>query len=657
MAGAAEERLPLTEPLAPVSTPEDDFLRLRRLLVRARGFALALVGSNVPAERDRFIERLKASLEGEGIELRRLRLREPTDDLFGEIAALESAAGQAVAVAGFERSIPSRVEYPPALARLNRMRELFRDLPCPVLLFLPQLPLTRLAREAPDFWAWRSAVFDIGMPAAPAALIQRDPTDLDSAGYANLSAERKRGHLEVLRGLLREEEVLGEGHEAPQADLLIRISYLLQIMGEGAAALEAAKKAVDVGAKARQPGLLARASGRLADIYYRQGDFDEALRIHQEVELPIYEQLGDAGSRARTFGRIADIYYRRGELDEALRICQEEELPVYEKLGDVRERAVTLGKIAEIHFARGEFDEALRLSQEEELPVFEELGDLRERAFTLGRIADIYFVRGELDEALRIRQEEELPVYEKLGDLRSHALTLGQIADIYETRGELDEALRIRQEEELPVYEKVGDVRERAITLGQIADIFYKREEFDEALHILRHEVLPVAKKMGDLSLQERVLGKTANILAARGEFDEALRILRDQRMPIVEKLDDPDSRAHTLFTTGRVDLRRGDKNSALENFSKAYRIGMQLGRLEFICEIGVDLGQLLSGEGQVEKGRTMLLRSRAGFEKLGRPDKIRQVDEILAQLPQGEPEPSAGSADGAPGSATVSSS
>jgi phosphopentomutase len=52
-------------------------------------------------------------------------------------------------------------------------------------------------------------------------------------------------------------------------------------------------------------------------------------------------------------GRIADILQGRGQLDEALRIYQEEELPVYERLGDVRSKAITMGRIADILQARG----------------------------------------------------------------------------------------------------------------------------------------------------------------------------------------------------------------------------------------------------------------------------------------------------------------
>jgi phosphopentomutase len=53
-------------------------------------------------------------------------------------------------------------------------------------------------------------------------------------------------------------------------------------------------------------------------------------------------------------GKIADVLEARGQLDEALRIRQEEELPVYERLGDVSSKAITMGKIADILQARGQ---------------------------------------------------------------------------------------------------------------------------------------------------------------------------------------------------------------------------------------------------------------------------------------------------------------
>ena len=154
---------------------------------------------------------------------------------------------------------------------------------------------------------------------------------------------------------------------------------------------------------------------------------------------------------------IADILQARGQLDEALKIRNEEELPVYERLGDARERAVTMGRIADILQARGQLDEALKIRNEEELPVYERLGDVRSRAVTMGKIADILQARGQLDETLKIRNEEQLPVYERLGDVRSRAVTMGKIADDFAgARANSTTRLRIRREEELPVLRASG---------------------------------------------------------------------------------------------------------------------------------------------------------------------------------------------------------
>src|SRR2546423_3438963 len=75
-------------------------------------------------------------------------------------------------------------------------------------------------------------------------------------------------------------------------------------------------------------------------------------------------------------GQIANILQARGQLDEALKIRNEEELPVYERLGDVRSRAVTMHWISQIMAARGDFAESLRILREEVLPIYKRLGDV-----------------------------------------------------------------------------------------------------------------------------------------------------------------------------------------------------------------------------------------------------------------------------------------
>ena len=360
--------------------------------------------------------------------------------------------------------------------------------------------------------------------------------------------------------------------------------------------------------------------GKIADILFRRGELEEALRLRQEEELPVYERLGELRSKAVTMGNIADILFSRGDYEEALRIRQEEQLPVYERLGDVRGKAVTMGKIADILFRRGELEEALRLRQEEELPVYERLGDVRSKAVTMGKIADILESRGELEEALRIRQEEQLPVYERLGDVRSKAVATGKIADILESRGELDEALRIRQEEELPVYERLGDVRSKAVAMGKIADILFRRGELEEALRIRQEEELPVYERLGDVREKAVTMGKIADILQSRGELEEALRIRQEEQLPVYERLGDVRGKAVTMGKIADILFRRGELEEALRlRQEEELPVYERLGDVRSKAVTMGKIADILQSRGELEEALRILSEDLVPtFQRLG---------------------------------------
>jgi tetratricopeptide (TPR) repeat protein len=371
-------------------------------------------------------------------------------------------------------------------------------------------------------------------------------------------------------------------------------------------------------------------------------DLRRAQRLVQTGEVALAERLvrgaletfaaaDDARSSAIAAGQIADILQARGQLDEALKIRNEEQLPVYERLGDVRERAVTMGRIADILQARGQLDEALKIRQEDELPVYERLGDVRTRAVTMGKVADILQTRGQLDEALKIRNEELLPTFERLGDVRERTVTIGRIADILQDRGQLDEALRIRREEQLPVYERLGDVRERAVTMGRIADILQDRGQLDEALRIRREEQLPVYDRLGDVRSRAVTMGKIADILLAGGQLEEALRIWREEELPLYERLGDVRERATTLQRIALAllqadGIQKGRIQEIYDAFAEAYGIARQLGLLDGIACIGPMLAQILASGGHQEEASTVLEEAEVALEKLGNADGVSQV-------------------------------
>ena len=242
-------------------------------------------------------------------------------------------------------------------------------------------------------------------------------------------------------------------------------------------------------------------------------------------------------------GKIADIMQLRGQLDEALKIRNEEELPVYERLGDARERAVTMGKIAEILQAHGQLDEALKIRKEGQLPVYQRLGDVRSCAVTIGKIADILQARGQLDEALKIRNEEELPVYERLGDVRSRAVTMGKIADVLQARGQLEEALTMHSDR-LAVAEAIGDIDSIAHVKFKCAALRLERGGWEkgEAQVIVTElkESFSIAQRTQRADFIANIGAQFGQVLVMVGQLNEGLLVL-EQAAGAFERLNRTD--------------------------------------------------------------------------------------------------------------------
>lgn len=166
--------------------------------------------------------------------------------------------------------------------------------------------------------------------------------------------------------------------------------------------------------KLNLPGLSAFSWGQEARLCRDRGQFDVALRILLNKELPIYEQLGDRSSRAETMGKIADIYQDKEDLDRALEIRQKDEVPFYREQGYRKHLALALGKIAGIRERQGLLPEAQQILEEEVVPVFEALGYQRSYAVALRQLARVYKLQGRVDAAIDLLESKALPLLDRL---------------------------------------------------------------------------------------------------------------------------------------------------------------------------------------------------------------------------------------------------
>lgn len=453
-----------------------EFLRLLRLLKHSSGNQFVFIAFTSFTYRDQIIERLNAIYPHSA----QLEIADttPPSELIQQLAELGHQRGP-IHLTGLEPWLRKQTSAA-ALGALNQRREYLAETIQTTLIFwLEQPTIATFASQAADLWAWRTAVLDFSE-----AIPRRESIDQQTLFLGNAELEASEKRLSTIQTHIEQTSALS----AADAALMLEASRIEK----------------------------------------QRGNLDKALE-YAESAKKLFKDHDHRREEAIASGQIADVLQERGQLDEALRIRQEEELPVYEKLGDVRERAITQGKIADVLQARGQLDEALRIRQEEQLPVYEKLGDIRSRAVTLGKIANIFQARGQLDEALRIRQEEQLTVFEKLGDVRSRAITLGQIANVLQERGQLDEALALH-EERLPIAEKMQDIDSIAHILYSRAHIRLLRGDnkrgFLQEIHEDLASAFDIYCQLGRPDGIGAVGELLAQVLYIQGERTEALGVL-----------------------------------------------------------------------------------------------------------------------------------
>jgi len=506
-------------------------------------FVLLLVKCNLPAQRETLAERLRAMLEPLGVELVEVRATGVVGDLLSllesrlkpdrprpepappersrrieeqplaqsqpAVAVAETRASystrlQALSVHGLEASLRSSDPHPPLLTHLNLLRERYRDLGCPLVVWLPDYALTRLAREAPDFWAWRSGVFEFAPEAEVAESALRQMAYEPGLVTSSLDAAAKRERLALLGRLLDDYRELGEGpqEQDAQADILWKVGGLHQDLGEYGQARQAYGEALEIKQQLGDRAGVATSLHNLGNVAYLQGDYPEARRLYQE-SLAIKQQLGDRAGVAKTLHQLGLLAQATGDYPEARRLYQES-LAIAQQLGDRAGVAQTLHQLGMLAQDTGDYAEARRLYQES-LAIKQQLGDRAGVAKTLHQLGLLAQDTGDYPEARRLYQES-LAIAQQLGDRAGVATTLHQLGMLAQDTGDYPEARRLYQES-LAIAQQLGDRAGVATTLHQLGMLAKEDGNLEEAQRLFAESLATLeALRSPDAAIARRSL-------------------------------------------------------------------------------------------------------------------------------------------------------
>ncbi|MEL7507527.1 MAG: tetratricopeptide repeat protein, partial [Cyanobacteria bacterium J06554_1] len=308
------------EALAFMGLNLDVFKQLIAFIDLADGFTLAIAEVNFAADEDLIMHGLRRHEISQAVNLIELDFSTRNDyslfeELRRELATLSLGSNQplVVLVRGLATAIGVKGNYTQFLNDLNFRRDVMAaEAPYPMVWFLPDYAINRLAKNAKDLWSWHSALFEFRTTkeratAAQTRIIQPIPGQLPDAKIV------KQERIEQLERLL----------SVQSEDRKSCIDIALEL-GNGYAGLSDLKQARKYYRKAldwadAEAVLLQQAHsllglGRIDKV---RGHHSNSLSNYEQA-LGLYRDVGDRLGEANTLKAVGDVLQFLKRSQEAL---------------------------------------------------------------------------------------------------------------------------------------------------------------------------------------------------------------------------------------------------------------------------------------------------------------------------------------------------
>ncbi|SFM90060.1 tetratricopeptide repeat protein [Methanolobus profundi] len=382
-------------------------------------------------------------------------------------------------VTGFDEAVECKTDegLSKVLLTINIMREKFLEIQNTILIRLNVGSFSQLLNEAPDFYSWRTSIFEFKLH-----------TDEDYTELINIE-DIKTGHFSIF-----------DNHTLSQ--LFESYNGLIE---------------ADTTLESESPHKIAYWYQNLGMIESLRGYDEKAIEYFTKA-LSIYNSLDEQNEKINIIPFLMLAYHRRNQYDKELDIS-EELMSIFNQNDDMDGKAALLRLLANVYSATGDSekrDQSLKESLELMLKVNSENSD------NIDRIRDIGSVYSELknyNEALKY-YNKSLSLVQKKGDYFSEKDILSDIGSLYRVKGDLSKALDYYKK---AVYNHSDlSFRENAIVFDRIGDIYKELGYMDKAIDSFK-KALSLHISYGDGIGQISSMISLGHTYFSIGKYDESL--------------------------------------------------------------------------------------------------------------------------------------
>jgi tetratricopeptide (TPR) repeat protein len=267
--------------------------------------------------------------------------------------------------------------FPEVIQFLNFKREELVEDRVKVIFWVTEEELSRISREAPDFFAFRNRVVEfMELPHVGATRPALVEFALDTE-YGSLD--------EIKRSIELKEKLLSELSAETEIS-----GYLL---------------------------------GSLGNLYFQIGLYEKSIDCSEEA-LKITQEMGGRQGEGAALGNLGIVYGALGQVEKAIRY-HEDALVIAREIGDRRGEGNHLGNLGLAYSDLGQVEKAIGY-YEDALEIARETKDRRNEGNRLGNLGLAYRDLGQVEKAIGY-YEDALVIAREIGDRRGEGNHLGNL--------------------------------------------------------------------------------------------------------------------------------------------------------------------------------------------------------------------------------------
>ncbi|MFN7348513.1 MAG: tetratricopeptide repeat protein [Dolichospermum sp.] len=470
-----------------IALNQDILAELLTFIDFSEKFTLGFIEINFPPHGDLLIEALKTNSQCEEIQFVILKFADPNlrflrDEIVKELPKIEKEANKKLVliIQGLEKSIGVFGEYPPFLQDLNFVRDAYKKtVPYPILFILPDYAINRLAKFAPDFWAWRSGVFRFKTleKTKENAIAQTLESHIE---IDRVEPQEKQERIEILQSLLMEYKPTGEqtndGNLRRYSNILLELGTAYISQHQPKTAREYLAEALQITEKLADVNFQLQVLNKIGDAFAEERKFETAIDYYQQG-LDIARKLNNRNGESYALFKLGNAYLNLRQFLEA-RIYYQQCLEIDQELDDHDHQGRTYHNLGYVAQEMREYAQALDFYQQA-LAIKIEFGDRYSQASTYHQLG---ILAQEMREYAQARDfyQQALSICIEFGDRYSQARTYHNLGRVAEEMREYAQALDFYQQA-LAIKIEFGDRFSQALTYHNLGTLAEAQEDYTEA--------------------------------------------------------------------------------------------------------------------------------------------------------------------------------